>query len=149
MARRGRSSSTTRSPSRTQTRTASTASMAAPRPMAPAARPAAPTPTAAAPQQPGLFAQMASTAAGVAVGSTVGHVLGAGITSMFSGSDEPQQTHAQASYQPAQEQHGSASCSADAKAFTNCLEQSNNDVTACQFYYDMLKQCQSFSAQRF
>ena len=32
------------------------------------------------PKQPGLFAQMATTAAGVAVGSTVGHVIGAAIT---------------------------------------------------------------------
>lgn len=37
-------------------------------------------------RQPGMFAQMASTAAGVAVGSTIGHTLGAGITGMFSGS---------------------------------------------------------------
>ena len=43
------------------------------------APPSQPAPAAAAPQQtaqPGLFGQMASTAAGVAVGSTVGHVLG-------------------------------------------------------------------------
>lgn len=33
-----------------------------------------------APQQPGMFAQMATTAAGVAVGSAVGHTIGAGIT---------------------------------------------------------------------
>ncbi|KAI0217223.1 hypothetical protein L0F63_003019, partial [Massospora cicadina] len=52
---------------------------------------------------------------------------------------EPQQAQAQ-TYQPAQEQHGSSACSADAKAFTNCLEQNNNDVNACQFYYDMLRQ---------
>lgn len=46
----------------------------------PAPAPARPTSVAQpAPQQssqPGLFGQMASTAAGVAVGSTVGHVLG-------------------------------------------------------------------------
>ena len=35
---------------------------------------------APAQRQPGMFAQMASTAAGVAVGSTVGHVVGAAIT---------------------------------------------------------------------
>jgi hypothetical protein len=32
------------------------------------------------PQQPGMFAQMASTAAGVAVGSTIGHTMGHAIT---------------------------------------------------------------------
>lgn len=33
-----------------------------------------------APRQPGLFGQMAATAGGVAVGSAVGHTLGAAIT---------------------------------------------------------------------
>lgn len=40
---------------------------------------------AAAPRQPGLFAQMASTAAGVAVGSAVGHTIGHAMTGAFSG----------------------------------------------------------------
>lgn len=45
---------------------------------------------AAQPAQPGLMAQMASTAAGVAVGSAVGHVVGSAITGAFSGgSSEP------------------------------------------------------------
>ncbi|CEG77075.1 Putative AaceriACL010Cp [Rhizopus microsporus] len=42
--------------------------------MTPAAA-APPSIAQAAPQQPGLFAQMATTAAGVAVGSAVGHTL--------------------------------------------------------------------------
>lgn len=45
--------------------------------------PAAPAPVVgAAPvgRQPGLFAQMAATAGGVAVGSAVGHTIGAAIT---------------------------------------------------------------------
>uniref|UniRef100_A0A674HEE4 Coiled-coil-helix-coiled-coil-helix domain containing 10 n=1 Tax=Taeniopygia guttata TaxID=59729 RepID=A0A674HEE4_TAEGU len=59
----------------------------APAPASPA--PAAPVP-AAQPAQPGLMAQMASTAAGVAVGSAVGHVVGSAITGVFSGgSSEP------------------------------------------------------------
>lgn len=52
------------------------------------AAPAAPVP-AAQPAQPGLMAQMASTAAGVAVGSAVGHVVGSALTGAFSGSSEP------------------------------------------------------------
>lgn len=45
---------------------------------------------AAQPAQPGLMAQMASTAAGVAVGSAVGHVVGSALTGAFSGgSSEP------------------------------------------------------------
>lgn len=53
--------------------------------------PAHPPPSAVAspaqPQQPGLMAQMATTAAGVAVGSAVGHVVGSALTGAFSGSD--------------------------------------------------------------
>lgn len=44
---------------------------------------------AAQPAQPGLMAQMASTAAGVAVGSAVGHVVGSALTGAFGGSSEP------------------------------------------------------------
>lgn len=45
---------------------------------------------AAAPRQPGMFAQMATTAAGVAVGSAVGHTIGHAMTGAFSGgSSEP------------------------------------------------------------
>lgn len=45
---------------------------------------------AAAPRQPGMFAQMATTAAGVAVGSAVGHTLGHAMTGGFGGgSSEP------------------------------------------------------------
>ncbi|KAH8168156.1 hypothetical protein CIB48_g88 [Xylaria polymorpha] len=68
---------------------------------APAQAAPAPTATAAAPaasQGPGLFGQMASTAAGVAVGSTIGHAIGG----LFSGGSSapaeaaPQQTNAAA-----------------------------------------------------
>lgn len=53
--------------------------------------PVAPPPSAVAaapvqPKQPGLMAQMATTAAGVAVGSAVGHVVGGALTGAFSGS---------------------------------------------------------------
>lgn len=37
-------------------------------------------PQTAAPQQPGLFAQMAATAGGVAVGSAIGHTVGHAVT---------------------------------------------------------------------
>lgn len=42
-------------------------------------------PAAVQPKQPGLMAQMVTTAAGVAVGSAVGHVMGSAITGAFSG----------------------------------------------------------------
>lgn len=99
---------------------------------------------------------MASTAAGVAVGSAVGHTMANGVSSMFGGgsSSEPQQQQQEEAYpqsyqqQPmaAQTQNG-ASCEADAKAFTQCLEATNNDMSACKWYFDALKQCQQMASQ--
>jgi hypothetical protein len=81
---------------------------------------------------------MATTAAGVAVGSTIGHTLGAGLTGMFGGgSSNTQQVAPPVEQQP--------KCESDQKAFMKCLESNSNDISACQFYLDMLKQCQSDS----
>ena len=119
--------------------------------------PAPSTPAVAQPQQPGLFAQMATTAAGVAVGSAVGHTLANGVSSIFSGSDDKPAEQPQQQYQPQyqqppqqqvyQQQPGAVACEADAKAFTKCLESSNNDITACQWYLDALKSCQQMASQ--
>lgn len=91
---------------------------------------------------------MASTAAGVAVGSSIGH----GISSMFGGgggSSEPQEQQQQEQYSnqpmPAQYQNGN-SCEADAKAFTQCLEATNNDMNSCSWYLEQLKACQRAAA---
>lgn len=96
---------------------------------------------------------VATTAAGVAVGSAVGHSMANGVSSMFGGSDnqeQPQQVpqQEQAYQQPMvnQTQNGQ-SCEADAKAFTQCLEATNNDMSACKWYLDALKQCQQMAAQ--
>lgn len=99
-------------------------------------------------QGPGLFGQMASTAAGVAVGSTIGHTLGAGITSMFGGSSaqaQPveQQVAPQQQQQNYQQQAGR--CEADASAFTRCLSDNGADMQICDFYLQQLKACQEAS----
>ncbi|CAD6888435.1 unnamed protein product [Tilletia controversa] len=131
----------------------SASTMAAPRQAQQQAHPqttqhAAPGQAAAAPAQgPGLFANMASTAAGVAVGSTVGH----GLSSMFfgGGSREAPVEQAQAQY-PAQDQQAQqgayqqstvGSCEAQAKDFTRCLE-AGNDFNSCSYYLEALKACQ-------
>lgn len=98
---------------------------------------------------------MASTAAGVAVGSAVGHTMAAGVSSMFGGgsSSEAPQQQEQYQQQPYQQQpmaasiQNGASCEADAKAFTQCLEATNNDMSACKWYLDALKQCQQMASQ--
>jgi len=132
---------------RTQTRSAHTA--AAPQHHAPP--PAYP---AAHPQQqqssgPGLFGQMASTAAGVAVGSTIGHTLGAGITGMFGGSSAPAAPAEQqvAAYQDLTVRQQPAQCDADARNFTRCLEDNSGNMQICDYYLQQLKACQEASKQ--
>ncbi|ODV86990.1 hypothetical protein CANARDRAFT_27327 [[Candida] arabinofermentans NRRL YB-2248] len=126
--------------------------MAAPAPMhrAPAAV-QQPHPVQAQSQQPGMFAQMASTAAGVAVGSTIGHTLGAGITGMFGGSSsEPahaQEQQLQAQPVQYQQQSTGGACDTDARSFTKCLEASEGNFQACDFYLQQLKACQAAASQ--
>lgn len=141
-----------------QTRPAST--LAAPRtaaPPPPAHAPAAapPAPIAAAPQQPGMFAQMASTAAGVAVGSAVGHTIGAGITGLFGGSSShapaEQPAQAVAAAAPAASTYNSAessrACEVDARNFTRCLDENSGNMQICDWYLQQLKACQQASSQ--
>ncbi|KAI8377755.1 uncharacterized protein BYT42DRAFT_598811 [Radiomyces spectabilis] len=118
------------------------------------------TPAVAQPSQgPGLFGQMASTAAGVAVGSTIGHTMANGISSLFGGGRSeqpaqqaeapPQQYPSDQYQQPAyqQQQPAANACEADAKAFMKCLESNSNDISACQWYLDNLKACQAAASQ--
>ncbi|CDK26075.1 unnamed protein product [Kuraishia capsulata CBS 1993] len=123
-----------------QSRPAST--MAAPAHQAPAHQ--APVQSAQQTRQPGMFAQMASTAAGVAVGSTIGHTLGAGITSMFGGSSAPAEAAPVQSY--AQESATKA-CDVDARNFTRCLEDNDGNFQVCDYYLQQLKACQQAASQ--
>ncbi|KAI9094071.1 hypothetical protein DFS34DRAFT_629841 [Phlyctochytrium arcticum] len=152
MARQRRSAAPSRpAAQRTQTRPATTAASHPPAHQAPPAPPAV---QQGQPRQPGMFAQMATTAAGVAVGSAVGHTLGAGLTGMFGGGGSSAPAP-QAEGAPVQQQYTSSqnfnqdsvnTCAPDQKAFLRCLDVNSNDINACQFYLDMLKQCQA-SAQ--
>lgn len=71
---------------------------AAPRASVPAAAPPSAVATPA-PKQPGLMAQMATTAAGVAVGSAVGHTIGHAITGGFSGGGSSEAARPDITYQ--------------------------------------------------
>lgn len=116
-------------------------SVAHPPPAAVAAAPAAP-------QQPGLMAQMATTAAGVAVGSAVGHVLGGALTGAFSGGSSSEQAkpavttqdpQKQQTYQN-QSQHGP--CHYEMREFLNCAV-TQSDLSLCEGFSEVLKQCKS------
>ncbi|KAI0437030.1 hypothetical protein F4803DRAFT_556422 [Xylaria telfairii] len=128
-----------RAPTQQQTRPATT--------YAPAQAAPAPTATAAAPaasQGPGLFGQMASTAAGVAVGSTIGHAIGG----LFSGGSSapaeaaPQQTNAAAN----NDQYTN-NCAGAAQSFTKCMDDNNGNMQICNWYLEQLKACQQAASQ--
>ncbi len=87
---------------------------------------------------PGLLAQMASTAGGVAIGSTIGH----GLSNMLFGSS--------ASEAPAQQQAAPAqqvNCEFQAREFTKCLDHA--DMQSCSYYLEQLKAVSSFLAVLF
>lgn len=82
---------------------------------------------------------MASTAAGVAVGSSIGH----GIAGMFGGyggqpvEQAEQQAPATADYSPAPVR----GCEGDAKAFGSCMTEFNGDMNACGWYLEQFRAC--------
>ncbi|NXU20804.1 CHCH2 protein, partial [Pardalotus punctatus] len=121
---------------------------ASPSPAPPAAVPAAAPPSAVgapAPRQPGLMAQMASTAAGVAVGSAVGHTIGHAITGGFSGGSSPEAARPDITYQEPQgaqaaQQQQFAPCQYEIKQFLECA-QNQTDLKLCEGFSEVLKQC--------
>lgn len=107
--------------------------------------PAALAPAPAQPQQPGLMAQMATTAAGVAVGSAVGHVMGSALTGAFSGgssSSSPEPAKPSSTYQeaprPAPPQTGP--CHFEVRQFLDCAT-TQADLSLCEGFNEALKQC--------
>merc|ERR1719228_1405181 len=97
------------------------------------------------------MAQMAATAGGVAVGSAVGHVVGAGVTSLFSGSSSdpapapssPVNTPPPPAPAPAPaSQEPSGPCAFEIKQFIQCSQQ-QYDITLCEGFNEALKECKS------
>jgi hypothetical protein len=93
-----------------------------------------------------MFAQMATTAAGVAVGSAVGHTLGAAM--MGGGGREqpaeveqqPQQVSTQPMYASHQQQGEGGPCQLQMKQFLECA-QTQHDITLCQGFNEALREC--------
>uniref|UniRef100_G3U4G3 Coiled-coil-helix-coiled-coil-helix domain containing 10 n=1 Tax=Loxodonta africana TaxID=9785 RepID=G3U4G3_LOXAF len=92
--------------------------------------------------QPGLMAQMASTAAGVAVGSAVGHVVGSALTGAFSGgSSEPAQPAAQqAPARTVPEPLSLGPCAYEIRQFLDCST-TQSDLSLCEGFNEAMKQC--------
>ncbi|NXP61427.1 CHCH2 protein, partial [Chloropsis cyanopogon] len=123
--------------------------VASPAPAPRASVPAAAPPSAVAapaPKQPGLMAQMATTAAGVAVGSAVGHTIGHAITGGFSGGGSSEAARPDITYQEpqafqaAQQQQQQGPCQYEIKQFLECA-QNQTDLKLCEGFSEVLKQC--------
>ncbi|CAF1363128.1 unnamed protein product [Adineta ricciae] len=111
----------------------------------------APQPAISAPvgRQPGLFGQMPATAGGIAVGSAVGHSIGAAITGGYHNHDQSaavtQTTTgltSQPLYQDLSERYGTGRCNLYQKEFMKCLDEANGDSKHCQGFWEALKECQ-------
>lgn len=97
----------------------------------------------AQPQQPSMFAQMATTAAGVAVGSAVGHTLGHAMTGAFSGGGSEAaapEAAAPAAAPMQQQQQLSGACQYELKQFLECA-QNQHDISLCDGFNQVLKEC--------
>ncbi len=118
-------------------------------------------------RQPGLFGQMAATAGGVAVGSAVGHTIGAALTGKnskikllnigwcnkvviyiiggYHGHDQPVATqgttgpNSKALYQDPSERDSADRCNLYQKEFLRCLDNANGDSNQCQGFWESLK----------
>ncbi|CEJ91315.1 Putative CHCH domain protein [[Torrubiella] hemipterigena] len=148
---RQRSGARPAAPTRTPTRPTA-AAPPAPQQNRPASTMAAPQQYQQAPpvqsQGPGLFGQMASTAAGVAIGSSVGHAIGGFFSGGSSSEPAPQQYNSQApdQYQQpsqAQQQQWGNNCGAATQQFTQCMDENNGNMQICNWYLEQLKACQA------
>ncbi|PJF18089.1 Mic17p [Paramicrosporidium saccamoebae] len=84
----------------------------------------------------GLLSQIATTAAGVAVG----HVAGRMAMDLFSGGSEAAPVEQAApAYTP---RDVAPQCQEYSRLFLQCMDQNNNQVGTCQDYMDMMKACQ-------
>ena len=147
-----------RSPSPTASRR--TAPPPPPPQKAVAPQPPAPTqvaqPAMAASPGGGLMANVASTAAGVAIGHTVGHAItgalgmnGGGHSEQPVAVGEPQQQQLNdMQSQPLSRQHqqplaGQDPCRFELEQFLSCAQNQSNDLTLCDGFNQVLRECKT------
>ncbi|XP_052212969.1 coiled-coil-helix-coiled-coil-helix domain-containing protein 2-like [Dreissena polymorpha] len=111
-----------------------------PRQTAPAPAPQHYPPAQVQPKQPGLLANMAATAGGVAAGSVIGHGISHAIWG-GSGSSQQQAPAPVQQYQPpAQQQQQPSACQYELDQFLNCSKQ-QSDLQLCYGFNEALKEC--------
>lgn len=112
----------------------------APQPTAQVAQPA---PMAAAPGG-GMMANIASTAAGVAIGHTVGHALTGALMGGSNHAEQPAPVEQAAAPQDSHYQQplaGQNPCKLELEQFINCAQTQSNDLTLCEGFNQVLKEC--------
>eukprot|EP01132_Coremiostelium_polycephalum_P005239 gene5239-6520_t len=132
---------------------------------APAKKPEpAPTPAAATPQQPqpvvvqgpGMLATMGSSMAGAVAGNVIGHALVGGVSSLFGGGNNQQESEVpqttSASKDPFNttmtvDDDAAKVCNPLYKSFMTCLEKNSNDLASCQWVYDSFLECKKSGGQ--
>ncbi|BFZ55287.1 hypothetical protein PYCC9005_002327 [Savitreella phatthalungensis] len=111
-----------------------------------------PAPVAASGGGSGFFGNMMSTAAGVGIGSAIGHSVGNMLTGGGGHAAAPEAVPqnnntpgAYDNYAASAQTYGrqGASCEGDAKAFTQCLDSTGGDMQSCSYYLEQLKMCQA------
>ena len=87
-------------------------------------------------ERPSMMHQVAT----IAAGSAIGHVAGAGISNMMFGGrnhrDEPAVATAPNPVKPV-----SVACMQEHLALNKCMDENNGNISVCQWYVDTLKQC--------
>ncbi|KAF1318706.1 hypothetical protein FI667_g13697, partial [Globisporangium splendens] len=115
---------------------------------APAKTQAAPPPAPAQQSSSGgmLGGLMGTVAQGMAfgTGSAIAHRAVGAVANSLGGSDAPQEAPVVQEAEPAQAQPNV--CFRDQKAFMDCLNVNQNDISSCQFYLDQFNQCKQQSA---
>lgn len=94
---------------------------------------------------------MASTAAGVAVGSSIGHAVGGwfsgGGSSEAPAAASPQNTDFAQQHQQSSAQMQGGACATDVNNFRKCMDENQGSLTICGWYLDQLKACQAAAGQ--
>jgi len=119
----------------------------------PAAAPPSQPMAAGAPvsQGPGLMGQMAATAGGVAIGSTVGHVIGHALVgggSRSDNSDPAPVAEQNAAPQQYQQQQQDNACAYEMRQFLQCA-QNQSDLSLCEGFNEALRQCKQYGGNQY
>ncbi|KAK3330930.1 hypothetical protein B0H66DRAFT_598451 [Apodospora peruviana] len=130
-------------PSSQQTRPATTYA-----PTSGAQQPHAPSATATpqASQGGGMLSNIASTAAGVAIGSTIGHAV-SGLFGGGSSAPEQQSNSPVAAQQTENNSSWGNNCAGVTQQFTKCMDDNSGNMQICGWYLEQLKACQTAASQ--